>query len=58
MVPTPPSTLVPTFPRNNLGNVVLGLVWSGDCTKESVWILQTYCSRFTLGFGYLVCLGG
>ena len=22
--------------------------------KESVWILQTYRSRFTLGFGFLV----
>jgi len=30
-------------------DVVLGLVWSlGDCTKESVWILQTYCSRLRL----------
>jgi hypothetical protein len=47
--------LSPTFPRNNLGNVVLGFPCGvvGD-TKESVWILQAYRSRFTLGFGFLV----
>ena len=40
-------------------DVVLELVWSlGDCTNESVWILQAHCSQFTLGFGYRVSLGG
>jgi hypothetical protein len=43
MVPTPLSTLVPTFPRNNLGNVVLGLVRSFGDLYEGI-SLNTACA--------------